>query len=194
MKLKRKYIRIIVGLVMTFFMVFIMPYLIFLIQDAKLIDKIKHIKLTPISVRSEDNNDLELKDKLNLIEGGTNEIERVALKMGEVYSLYEARKQCFDELCKIPVLQMDTNGPIRDEIDINPTLFINTETPSHTMIAWTGSVTIKDVLYNIALDEKSEKLILLQVVNGDAALRNELQADIEKDWKNYLKQPIMIQD
>ncbi len=187
MKLNRRYIRIIVGLVMTFFMVFIMPYLIFLIQDAKLINKIKHTKITPISVSSEANDELELKDKLNLIEGGTNEIERVELKMGEVYSLYEARKQCFDELCKIPVLQMDTYGPIRDEIDIAPTLFINTGTPSHTMIAWTGSVTIKEVTYNIALDEKSEKLILLQVVKVDEAQRNELQAAIETDWKNYLK-------
>ncbi len=187
MKLKRNYIRIIVGLVMTFFMVFIMPYLIFLIQDAKLIDKIKHIKITPISVSLENNSELKLKDKLNLIEGGTNDIERVELKMGEVYSLYEARKQCFDELCKIPMLQMDTYGPIRDEINITPTLFINTSTPSHTMIAWTGLVTIKDVTYNIALDEKSEKLILLQIVNVDAAQEKELQDALDIEWKNYLK-------
>ncbi|MFT4143448.1 MAG: hypothetical protein QM644_03250 [Mobilitalea sp.] len=187
MKLKRSYIRIIVGLVMTFFMIFIMPYLIFLVQDAKLIDKIKHIKINPISVSSKDNSELELEDKLNLIEGDTNEVERVELKMGEVYSLYEARKQCFDELCKIPILQMDTYGPIRDEIDITPILFINTGTPSHTMIAWTGSVTIKDVTYNIALDEKSEKLILLQVVKVDTARREELQDAIDRDWKNYLE-------
>ena len=85
------------------------------------------------------------------------------------------------------MLQMDTYGPIRDEIDITPTLFINTSTPSHTMIAWTGLVTVKDVTYNIALDEKSEKLILLKVVNVDAAQEKELQEALNIEWKNYLK-------
>ncbi len=93
-------------------------------------------------------NDMKLSDKLAMLRVEAKDVEQVELKMGEKFSLYEARKQCFNEMCKIPVLEIDVYGPVREEINIAPKLFIDTETPSYTMIAWQLHifVTVKSVL------------------------------------------------
>lgn len=185
---RRNYVRFGVSLFMILFTIFLLPYLFFLLQDGKIINKVRQINFTPVTV-SEAGNDsnMALSDKLAMIEADAKDVEQVDLKMGENFSLYEARKQCFKELCKIPILEMDIYGPVKDEINIIPKLFINTGTPSYTMIAWVGTVTIKDITYWVALDEASRKLISLQVAEGKEEQMKEMQEQLENEWKEYLQ-------
>ncbi|MDD3173497.1 MAG: hypothetical protein PHF63_07530 [Herbinix sp.] len=187
MKARWNYIRFGVGLSIILFMIFILPYMYFLLQDRKFINIVKQMKITPVTVSGVGDIDMKLSDKLDLIGADDKDVEQVDLKMGEIFSLYEARKQCVKELCKIPVLEMDIYGPIRDEINITPKLFIDTRTPSYSMIAWTGTVTIKDITYWVALDERSKKLISIQVTEGNEELKKGIQKQLANEWKEYIQ-------
>lgn len=188
MKGRWNYVCFGVSLVLILLMIIILPYLFFLFQDAKIINKVKQINITPVIVSDVRNDsEMNLSNKLAMIEAEDKNVKQVDLKMGENFSLYEARKQCFEELCKIPVLEMDIYGPVKDEINITPKLFIDTENPSYTMIAWIGTVTIEDITYWVVLDEASKKLISLKANEGSEEQSKEKQEQLENDWKEYLQ-------
>lgn len=131
---------------------------------------------------------MSIESKIALLEASESEVEQVSLKMGEVYSLYEARKQISQELCRISTLEMDIYGPVREEIDVQPMLMIDVEAPSNYMIVWVGTLVIKDITYRIALDEESGKIIELHGFFGNGAEYELLKVEIEKNWISYLKE------
>ncbi|MDF2511079.1 MAG: hypothetical protein K0S04_945 [Herbinix sp.] len=168
-------------------LVVIIPELYFNILDRKIINVETQL---PIEVMNMNNTEpeinLSLQDKIDMLKDSSGNIDRIDLKMGNTFSLYEARKQCFKELCKIPVLKMDLYGPSKDEIDISPILYIDTRTPSYAVVVWSGTVTIKGITFQIALEEENGKLIQFQYSDGNLGNVEQTKVQYEEAWKTYL--------
>ena len=79
-------------------------------------------------------------------------------------------------------MEITTYGAILREIDITPYLLIDSETPSSSMLIWKGSLTIKDIKYQITLEEESGKILFVQPVG-------EKDEILEMQWEKYLKNP-----
>ncbi|ADL02882.1 hypothetical protein [Lacrimispora saccharolytica] len=158
------------------------PYFYFQYQDRKLLSEISELEMNVFHMDRVETNSFTLEEKLMMITESNAELMHIELKTGDRYSLYEARRQCFRELCKIPVLEASIYGPILSEINITPYLFLDSETPSSSMLIWKGFLTIKDMKYQVALEEESGKLLLIQPVGKEDAALN-------IQWKEYLKKP-----
>lgn len=145
-------------------------------------DKEKEISISAVNVKENEPLDLTIKNKLAIL-NSDKDVERVALKTGDIYSLYEARKQCFTELSKIPSLKIDLYGPTYEEIKLQPYLLINAKTPSQTMLVWMGEVIIKEVSYHVVLDEGTGKIIKIEIQKSkDEAFETRLNME----WEQYL--------
>lgn len=162
--------------------ILIFPYLYFQYQDRKLLSEIKEMDMNIFQMDKTENNMLTLDEKMKLLSDGNANLKHIELKTGDRFSLYEARRQCFRELSKIPVLEMSIYGPILREIDITPYLLIDPETPSISILIWKGSLTIKDIKYQITLEEESGKILFIQPVG-------EKDDILEMQWEKYLKNP-----
>ncbi len=162
------------------FGILIFPYFYFQYEDQKLFRETKEMDMEVFQIDRVENNALTLEEKLNLLADGNADLKLTQLKTGDRYSLYEARRQCFRELCKISVLEASIYGPILSEIEITPYLLIDSETPSSTMLIWKGIITIKDIKYQITLEEESCKLLFVQPIGKEDDV-------LKMQWENYLK-------
>lgn len=145
-------------------------------------NKDKEMNIFAVNVKKDESFDLSIEEKIEII-NSDKDVERVALKTGDIYSLYEARKQCFTELRKITSLKIDIYGPSYDEIKLQPYLLINAETPSETMLVWIGEVMIKEVSYHVVLDEGTGKIIKIEILKS----KNEnLKNKLSQEWETYL--------
>lgn len=163
--------------------VVITPRFFFRIQDEEIIGNEKSKKVQMVEKTTSYQEDYGIEEKVNMLSEGSN-IEYVLLDTGNSYSLYEARLQCFRELCKISSLEMDVHGPVKEEIDVKPYLVINIKVPSLTFILWKGEVVIDKVKYIIVLDEESGKIIDLE---SDSFSKTDTNMKIIEEWKEYLK-------
>ena len=169
-------------------LVVLIPEVYFNILDKKIINVESQLPIEVINVNStEAATTMSLQEEIALFQDTSGNVDRIDLKMGNTFSLYEARKQCFKELCKISSLEMDLYGPGKDEIDINPKLFIDTRTPSYAVVIWTGTVTIRDITFQIALEEGSGRLIQFQYYNGNQGDMSQMINQYKEDWKTYLE-------
>ena len=168
-------------------LVVVIPQLYFNILDRKIINVETQLPIEVINVNNaEPEIKLSLQDEIDMLNDSSGYIDRIDLKMGNTFSLYEARKQCYKELCKISVLEMDLYGPNMDEIEINPKLYIDTRTPSYAAVIWTGTVTIKGITFQIALEEENGKVIQLQYYDGHLSNVGQTKVQYEEAWKAYL--------
>jgi hypothetical protein len=163
----------------------ISPYLFFEWQEKKLFRTEVDLSMEPFSIGKIEHIQLNLEDRRTMILENNTDIERIELKTGNKYSLYEARKQCFKELCKLPILEMDVYGPIQKEINLTPSLVVNSRTPAYSMIVWRGSLKIKDVPYQIVLDEESGKLLSIQIADDFDSDDKHLQEALQEQWEEY---------
>ncbi len=176
------YVLYITKIAVLAFGILIFPKFYFQYQDRKLFSEIKEMDMNVFQMDRVVKDALTMEEKLMLITDSNADLKYIELKTGDKYSLYEARRQCFRELCKIPVLEADIYGPLLSEIEIAPYLFIDPETPSRSMLIWKGFLTIKDIKYQVTLEEESEKLLVIQPVGKeDDALK--------RQWEEYLKKP-----
>jgi hypothetical protein len=164
------------------FAILIFPYLYFQYQDRKLLSEIKEMDMNVFQMDKLEKHTLTIEEKMKLLTDGNANLKHIELKTGDRFSLYEARRQCFRELSKIPVLEISIYGPILREIDITPYLLIDSETPSSSMLIWKGSLTIKDIKYQITLEEESGKILFIQPAG-------EKDDTLEMQWEKYLKNP-----
>lgn len=155
------------------------PYLYFEYQERELLNTVKETPIEVLKLEYNNQEELNMEQRREMINKENKDIEKISLKTGDVYSLYEARKQCYRELRKIPILQMDLYGPLQKEIEISPQLMVDSKIPAYSMIIWSGSLTIKDVLYEVVLDEESGKLLRIQAAN------KQLQRSLQNEWKIY---------
>jgi len=153
--------------------ILIFPYLYFQYQDRKLLSETKEMDMNVFQMDKVENNTLTLEEKMMLLTDGNANLKLIELKTGDRFSLYEARRQCFRELSKIPVLEITIYGPY---------LLIDSETPSSSMLIWKGSLTIKDIKYQITMEEESGKILFVQPVG-------EKDEVLEMQWEKYLKNP-----
>ena len=145
-------------------------------------NKDKEMNIDAVNVKKDESLNLSIEEKIAII-NSDKEVERVALKTGDIYSLYEARKQCFTELRNIPSLKIDLYGPTYDGIKLQPYLLINADTPSETMLVWIGEVMIKEVSYHVVLDEGTGKIIKIEIPKSkDEDFKNKLN----QEWETYL--------
>ena len=164
------------------FGILIFPYFYFQYEDRKLFHEIKEMDMTVFKMDRVENDALTLEEKLKLLADGNADLKHTELKTGDRYSLYEARRQSFRELCKIPVLEASLYGPLLNEIDITPYLLIDSETPSSSMLIWKGFLTIDDIKYQITLEEESGKLLFIQPIGKEDDV-------LKMQWEKYLKSP-----
>ena len=164
MKANVKYIIYSVITIVIVITILFTSHVYFYIQDIKVFDKEKEIRISAVEVQEKAPFTLSIEEKINII-NADKDVEQVSLKTGDVYSLYEARKQCFNELRKIPSLNIDMYGPSYDEMKLQPYLLINARTPSQTMLVWSGEVLIKEVSYYVVLDEGTGKLLKLSLIH-----------------------------
>lgn len=185
---KWKYIFLLMVTAFILCIIVLIPSLLNLLQDAKILNVEKVIAIEPVQLNSGDQRaSMSLSDKIALIVGTKDDFKCIDLKMGDRYSLYEARMQCFKELSRIPALQMDLYGPIKDEINVLPKLYIDVKSPTYTMIVWKGTITINKVIYQITLDEESNKIIYIKCVDRKDDKKDKLLKQIDKDWQDYIK-------
>lgn len=164
------------------FGILILPHFYFQYEDQRLFREIKEMDMNVFQMDRMNRNALTTEEKRALLSDGNVNLRHIELKTGDRYSLYEARRQCFRELCKIPVLEVSIYGPILNEIDITPCLLIDPETPSISMITWKGFLTIKDIKYQITLEEESGKVLSIQPVG-------KVDDVLNMQWERYLKEP-----
>jgi len=129
---------------------------------------------------------MSLNEKIDMLEQIKKSVVTVTLETGNLFSLYEARKSCFNEMCKIPMIEMDIYGPVKDEINIEPVLYINGESPSQTMIVWRGSVLVNHITYSIILEEESGKILEIKAEE----LEIDSQELLLEQWKVYLNEEL----
>lgn len=182
----KEFIKYLLGGAITILLVLIMmliPPSFFKIKDNNIIDKGVKVEIEPVNVQGADIFSMTIKEKTDMV-NKEEDIESVQLETGDNYSLYEARLQSFRELCKIPSLEMDVYGPLKDDIKIQPLLMIDANTPSKKMIVWKGELTIKKTAYNIILDEESGKIIKIESSEWESS---ELFDKVIKEWEKYMK-------
>lgn len=131
---------------------------------------------------------MNINEKIQMLNQKNDNIVKVTLETGKMYSLYEARKRSFDEMCKIPIIEMDVYGPIKDEIDIEPALYINGKSPSQTMIVWSGTVIVNNITFSLILEEESGKILAIKADELD----KKLQDTLEKEWGEYIKDDVPV--
>jgi hypothetical protein len=136
--------------------------------------------------------DMGINEKKEMLQENKDSIVSVSLETGNLYSLYEARKRSFNEMCKIPMINMDINGPTKDEIDLEPILYIDGETPSQTMIVWSGSVLVKDITYSIILEEESGKILDIRAGELGKDLQKLLQEELDEYFYDQLSKEEVI--
>lgn len=156
------------------------PYFYFQFQDRKLLGEEKEIQMKDIHLQRLDNKTLDLEEKVKMVTENIANLKKIDLKTGDRYSLYEARRQCFRELEKLPALEMNMYGPVLGEINITPELLIDPETPATSILIWKGSFAIKGVKYQIILEEESGKILFIQP-------EGESDDVLEAQWRKYLK-------
>lgn len=181
----KEFIKYLLGGAITILLVLVIlliPPSFFRINDNQVVDKGKKVKIEPVDVQGANILSMTIKEKVDMVNKEEN-IESVKLETGDVYSLYEARQQSFKELCKIPSLEMDIYGPLREDIGIQPFLMIDAKTPSRKMIVWIGSFTVKDAEYDIILDEETGKIIKIE---SSVLESNELIDTVKEEWKKYI--------
>ncbi|MFV0343629.1 MAG: hypothetical protein ACK5JH_12210 [Anaerocolumna sp.] len=180
--------KIIISIVIIFLAVAIIlfPNIYFYIQEYKILNQYHSVAIDTIIIEKNKNDILDLYKKLEMIYSKNNEIEQLSLKTGDRYSLYEARKQCYRELRKIPILEIGIYGPPERDIDIAPTLIIDATTPSYTMIIWQGSLTINNITYRIILDEISGKLLQIQREGIHQIESETFDEELNDQWEKYL--------
>lgn len=161
----------------------ITPRIFFRIQDEEIIGDEKKKSVVLEDKNSYNQVEYGVEEKIDMLSDDSN-LEYVLLDTGSTFSLYEARLQCFRELCKIPSLEMDVYGPVKEEIDVKPYLLIPVKVPSRTFILWKGKLVIDKVTYTIVLDEESGKIIKLESNSFDNVESNN---KIIEEWKKYLK-------
>ncbi len=169
----------------TIIVLFVMkiPQIIYWKQDKNILENVQRLEIDTnwISFRGTRINMTD-EEKIEMIEKKEDSIITVSLETGNMYSLYEARKRCFDEMNKIPVIEMDIYGPVKDEINIEPILYINGKSPSQSMIVWSGTVEVKNITYSVMLEEESGKIL---AIKGDG-LDNNFNETLIKEWKEYM--------
>ncbi|AFS77537.1 hypothetical protein Curi_c04620 [Gottschalkia acidurici 9a] len=173
--------------ILLMFIIMFLPRTFFFIQDKKLLNKEVSIKVESPNIHTTPEFSMSLEDKIKMVNLEEGNIEWISLDTGDTYSLYEARMQSYRELCKISSLKMDIYGPIKEEIDIKPFLLINSQTPSHTMIIWKGTVKIKDIVYSIVLEEEYGKIIKIE---SQEKLKDDEEKHLntlQKEWKEYIQ-------
>lgn len=190
MKNKRKVlngIMGIVGIIVVAGVIIVSPSLYFQLQEKELLNREKELPIEVLKLEKNKQEELNLEQRREMVYKEEKDVEMISLKTGDRYSLYEARRQCYRELRKIPVLKMDLYGPVQKEIDISPVLMVDAKIPAYSLIIWRGSLTIKDVRYEVVLDEESGKLLGIHGTDEAAAGDGEvkLQETLEKEWEKY---------
>jgi hypothetical protein len=181
----KEFIKYLLGGAITILLVLIImliPPSFFLIKDNNIVDRGKEVIIEPVDVQGDNILSMTMKEKADMVNEAEN-IETVQLKTGDVYSLYEARLQSFRELCKIPSLEADIYGPVKDEIEIQPFLIIDAKSPSRKMIVWKGRLTIKGAEYKIVLDEETGKILNIESPEWK---NKELIDKVLKEWEKYI--------
>lgn len=173
------------GAVLMIFAITFIPYLAALLQDQNLINKQISLPEAPLAITTEaKDTGMSLADKVNMVNTPGEGVRMVELKMGKEFSLYEARKECQEQLGKLPRLKTDLYGPVREEINIRPILYIDIDTPAYTMVVWTGEVQIKGAAYQIKLEEESRKLLSVTCIDGEQS--GNIAKDLEEEWNKYI--------
>ncbi|SHO42968.1 hypothetical protein [Anaerocolumna xylanovorans] len=188
MKHRLSNIREILAVIVVTGIITVVPYIYFQLQEGHLLGMKPEIPVDTVEIQKSNAEQLNLEQRRDMIRTGEADVERISLKTGNAYSLYEARKQCYRELCKIPALKMDIDGPVQREIDISPQLLVNAKVPSYSMIIWSGSLEIKDIPYKIVLDEDSGKLLSIQIADENIKEYEKLQEVFEKELEEYFYQ------
>ena len=169
---------------MIFFITFI-PYLAALLQDRNLINRQVSLPEAPLAIVTEAKDiGMSLTDKVNMAKAPGEGVRMVELKMGKEFSLYEARKECQEQLRELPVLKMDLYGPVREDIHVRPVLYIDIDTPAYTMVVWTGEIEIEGAAYEIKLEEESRRLLSVTCIDGDQS--GDIARDLEVEWNKYI--------
>lgn len=161
-----------------------LPTVYFRYQEQQLLNYQGEIPVETIEIEKNTQGQLTIEQRRELVIGEDKEIESIKLKTGNKYSLYEARRKCFKELSKLPVLEMDLYGPTQKEINILPRLIIDPVTPAYSMIIWEGSVEIKEHIYDFIFDEESGKLLNIKSAETKTAKDN-LQETLKEQWEKY---------
>lgn len=161
----------------------VLPNVIFRIQERQLMNIKMEVPIEAIEINKNDAGQLDINSRLEMIQADNMNIEKLTLKTGDKYSLYEARKQCNKELRKILILEMDLYGPIIKEIKVEPFMIIDSVTPAYSFIIWQGIIVINKITYNIILDEESGKIIQIKVVDSNDT---HFQAKINEALEKYL--------
>lgn len=183
----KELIKYLLGGAITIFLVLVImliPPSFFRISDNKVVNKGKKVQIESVDVQGANILSMTIKEKADMV-NKEEDIESVQLETGDIYSLYEARLQSLRELCKIPSLEADLYGPVKDEIDIGPFLMIDAKTPSRKMIVWKGKLTIKDAEYEIILDEETGKIIKIESSEWES---RELIDNVLKEWEKYISE------
>lgn len=185
MKSKLKVLKDILIVIMIGGVVVVSPYAYFQLQERQLLHTETEIPIKTIKIEKNSQGELSMEQRREMIYREDEDIEKISLKTGDVYSLYEARRQCYRELCKISVLEMDIYGPPQKDIEIFPQLIVDSKTPAYSMIIWKGTFKIKNILYEIVLEEESGKLLSVHMVDEDTAGYIRLKEDLEKELEVY---------
>ena len=163
----------------------ISPYIYFQWQEEKLLNTETEIPMEILDFEKIEHIQLSLEERRNMALEDNTDIERITLKTGNKYSLYEARKQCFNELSKLPILEMGIYSPPKKEIDIVPSLIVDSRSPAYSIIIWSGSLRINKIHYQIVLDEESGKLLSIQIANDNNSGNSQLQETLQEEWAKY---------
>lgn len=166
-------------------LIIVLPTIYFKIQEKQLLNIKNEISIDVVTIEKTKSGLLDMYKRLEMIHSQNNAIESITLKTGDKYSLYEARKQCYKELCKIPVLEMDIYGPAQRDINIIPKLIIDSVTPAYSIIIWSGTLEINEINYNIILDEESGKLLYIQREYPSQWESAILDEKLKEQWEKY---------
>jgi hypothetical protein len=185
MKRAVKYIFMGAGAMLMIFAITFIPYLAALLQDRNLINKQVSLPEAPLAITTEaKDTGMTLPDKISMAKAPGEGVRLVELKMGREFSLYEARKECQEQLGMLPLLKMDLYGPVREDIHIRPVLYIDIDTPAYTMVVWIGEIQIEGATYEIKLEEESRRLLSVTCIDGDQS--GDIARDLEVEWNKYI--------
>lgn len=168
----------------TILLVTSLPFVTASLYDKSIIGKEVRIGDEPIEIKEKSKlPSLTLTEKIKMAWNYAN-MERIYLKEGEILTYQDAFVLCRMEIMQLLSGRRDNSLVNIDVPDLRPVLYIDRAEPTNIMMVWTGLISINGVLYQILLDEESQKILFIQTI--DEYRGGTDQYNIMGLWKNYI--------
>lgn len=164
------------------------PKLSFIIQKDRLLNRVSFKESNIIEVKNNVfKSEMSLLEKFETIIKGDIKNSTVALEMGEILSIYDAKRTSLEQLKRIPFLNMDRYEFKIKDINVIPKLVVDSHDSVRSIVVWIGKAQIGTEEFEFVLDERSQKIVNIECKNSTLDYVDVDGGNLLKEWASYME-------